>query len=256
MYRHSGYVLGLLAVQAFSYVEFDNARRRATFGFRTPFAPKDPSRWDAYPMRVENHVLVADVPVAGRRVRLCPDTGGGPVPILNPADWKEIEPHVKVRRQKRSSYPAWEGFVPAVAYTLEELEVGNQWLRNAVVHVKTGSGPEAAHASTVGLGTFKHTTVVFDFKNMKLWVKKPGAAGPNAGRFSDRPPAPQPQAALHLLPLPPGEGRGEGARQVESIRSPSAPSPPLSPGGRGSEGPCVLPPTQPMKIAHAAGGAA
>jgi hypothetical protein len=193
VYRLSGYILGLPVLRAFASVEFDNRRRSVRFLPAAPFSPDEPRQWGTYPMRVDDGVLTALVPIAGRTLRVCPDTGGGPVIVLTPEDWAEIADHVRVLGHSRGRFPSWNGFVPCDRYTLDELGVGNYKLRRPTVWVRTRDEPADPAPTLLGLGPLRHTTVVYDFKSMQLWVRhgrdpEPAAPLSRAGLFVRRPP--------------------------------------------------------------------
>jgi hypothetical protein len=188
LWRHSGYVLGLPALRGFAYVEFDNPRRRVTFSAFNAFAPGKAAGWDAYPLTADRYNrLTSQVPLAGQTVTVCPDTGGGPVLILSASDWTRVAPHVRVLRRQRGQFPSWNGFVPCDIYTLDRLTLANQTLVRPTLWVRTADDPQGPVPTLMGLGPLRHTGVVYDFKNMKLWINAGGSKEAPAPRPLSQP---------------------------------------------------------------------
>jgi hypothetical protein len=167
IYRMRGWILGNMLLSQAKYLAFDNRSRRATIG-QEPFAPRPGLKWSSYPMRMRDDRPVVEVPLAGQHVPLLVDSAGGPKVILDPAQWKRIRPHVRVKRARRERYPTWDGFELVDEYTLERLQIGPVTRRNVVVWVHRK--PKEDQLPLLGLGPLDDCVVVFDYAGETFWI--------------------------------------------------------------------------------------
>ena len=171
--------LGLGLMQSFVYILIDDVSQEVEFSVKR-FIAEPNEAWASYPMIVEtrehgNKRLMADIPVAGQTRRIMLDTGAGPGLILTAKIWATISDGLQIVSRAKSfvSSPA-DGRVPCNKVVVRELGIGGALIPNAAVFVMANENPYGEGDFTLGMGFFKETTVVLDFGNNLLWIKKPG----------------------------------------------------------------------------------
>lgn len=117
---------------------------------------------------------MVSIPIAGQFRRIMLDIGAGPGLILTEKLWAKISGELQVLSTKKSrlSTPI-HGWVPCNNIVVKQLAVGNVLIRNAKICVMPNDTPYGENDFTLGIGFFKGTVVVLDFKYQLLWVKSP-----------------------------------------------------------------------------------
>ena len=77
------------------------------------------------------------------------------------------------REEKHRMTTPFSGWLPCRRITVEMLYLGNTPIRSAQVNVTTNNNPFGQDDFTLGMGFFKETVIVLDFKNELLWIRNP-----------------------------------------------------------------------------------
>ena len=175
LYRDRMVLIGLRFMQAFPYVLFDNARREVVFSPYDEFEPDDPSQWTSFPFVLEEAGgelrMVVELSLGSRDARVEFDTGGArPGLVLRDDVWQDVDgPDGTAAR-----HPSYQfGWVPCRRVVVPELRIGPVVLKDRKAAIVTQDGPLLEEIEGIlSLDYFKRTSVVLDFKQKRIWIKR------------------------------------------------------------------------------------
>jgi len=173
--KRSDILIGIDFLKCFKYVAFDGVHQRVQFSHSKSFRPSEPlhgGEWIALPMRLDhpesfNERILVDIPVVGQYLTVMFDSGGTePGLRLHPNDWRTIFPYVGVRHYKTVTVNYWQwGRRRCKRAMLEPFEMAGMVMRDKEVDIYD-------RVSMMSLVYFHDTTVVIDFENSLLWIRK------------------------------------------------------------------------------------
>jgi hypothetical protein len=179
LYRHETLLIGLNMMSKFSYVLFDNMKRRVTFSPHDEFEAVAPSEWVGIPFVLERvqgaSRLMVDISMGGHDARVEFDTcGGKPGLILRQDTWQRAAQSVQARARGKALDPSFQfGWRWSRRYVLPELQIGRLNLKNTKVNVLPADDKLMRNLEgIITLDCFKKTAAVLDFKKNLLWIKK------------------------------------------------------------------------------------
>jgi len=179
LYRHKLVLIGLNMMSKFSYVLFDNTKRRVTFSPYDEFECMDSSQWVEIPFVLEQFKgesrLMVDISLGGHDAHVEFDTcGGKPGLMLRQDTWQRVSESVRARGVGKVLHSSFQfGWHWSRRYVLPELQIGRLNLKNTKVNVL--SADDELIQDFDGIITFdyfKETVVVLDFKKNLLWIRK------------------------------------------------------------------------------------
>jgi hypothetical protein len=168
--------VGLGLLKRFGYVRIDSIGGEVEFSTGY-FRPEEPNDWRSYRMSINRHQegrerLVVSVPIDGRIVTAGLDTGAGPGLILTEKRKAEILPHARILEQERDEVATpGHGLFPCRKIILETLSIADLRLTRAMVHVTGDDNPHGPDDLTLGVGYFRDTVIVLDFRHNRLWIR-------------------------------------------------------------------------------------
>ena len=175
IYSHPNIILGIEFIKAFDYVLFDNVSQKVTFSKDNIFTPDESESWQSFLFEIKpdsnkNDRIMVQIPVNGHKYELFFDTcGDKPGFSLNQNDWDTISQSLTFKNLHKSYYDSWQsGRLPCRKATVSKLSIGEKKLKNVDVLIED----EQDKLSMLSLGYFQDTTVVLDFVNNLLWIKK------------------------------------------------------------------------------------
>ena len=173
--KHPNIILGIEFIKSFDYVLFDNVSQEVVFSKDKIFTPDNPDSWQSYPFDIKadsnsNDRIMVQMPINGKVHELFFDTcGDKPGLLLSQNDWDVISKDLKFKNLRKSHYLAWQsGRIPCRKATISELSIGERKFKNAKVVISN----DADRLSLLSLGYFQDTTVVLDYVNNLMWIKK------------------------------------------------------------------------------------
>ncbi len=179
LYRHKTVLIGMGMISKFSHVLFDNVHRRVRFSREDQFEPDDPSRWARVPFVLERENgglrMMVDISLGGQEVHVEFDTcGAKPGLILRDDMWDRVSGSVDARGGGKTLHPSYQfGWHWCRRYTLEEIQTGELTLEKTKVDVlPAGSEFGREFEGILTLDAFRKTTVVLDFRQNVIWVRK------------------------------------------------------------------------------------
>ena len=169
--------LGLNLMKRFRYILIDNVNQEVEFSVKDLFEPDDANQWSRYPITLERdnssvHRLMVDIPLAGTTRHLMFDTGAGCGLIVAKDVWKTTSSELTILKKTNVRQMMMHGFEPSEKITVQNLDVGNRRLKNAVIYMLLNEEPCGKDFFLLGMGYFQDTVVVIDFENNLLWVKQ------------------------------------------------------------------------------------
>ncbi|HSV99890.1 MAG TPA: hypothetical protein VLI39_06940 [Sedimentisphaerales bacterium] len=168
--------VGLGLLKRFGYVRIDSIGGEVAFS-TGHFQPEEPNDWRCYPMSINRDQdgrdrLLVSVPIDGRIVTTKFDTGAGPGLILTEKRRGEILSHARILGQERDEVATpGHGLFPCRKIILETLSIADLTLTRAMVHVTGDDNPHGPDDLTLGVGYFRDTVIVLDFRNNRLWIR-------------------------------------------------------------------------------------
>jgi predicted aspartyl protease len=178
-WREKNINLGLGLMKEFGYVLIDNVTREVEFAVKNSFNPQDSKQWHQYQMVTEHTEkqssrLIIDIPLAGESRQIELDTGAASGLILTEKIWAEVSTGLRLlsEEQAQLATPLF-GLLPCRKITVERFDVGNISINNAQVSVIANDSPYGHDNFVLGVGFFKKTVIVLDFKRNTLWIRNP-----------------------------------------------------------------------------------
>jgi hypothetical protein len=177
-------IAGLQALRRFKYIAFDSVREEVEFSLGRIFEPERPDSWAKYPFEIEedlggNSYLFVKIPVSGEEIELQLDTGSGRGLAISEELWEKIRNKtlpVKLKKG-RDLYP-YIGRLLCERGVIDEIEIGNRIVRNAMISVFPDDSPIVDECSgLLGMQYFQDIVMVLDFERDLIWVKAPQANG-------------------------------------------------------------------------------
>lgn len=175
VYKHPNIILGIDFIKSFDYVLFNNVNQEVVFSKEKAFSPDNPDLWQSYPFEIkpqsrDNDRIMVQLPINGTIYELFFDTcGDKPGLNLNQIHWDVISKDVTIKNLRKSHYLAWQsGRLPCQKATVSTLTIGEKKIKNAKVIISD----DADRLSILSLNYFQDTTVVLDFVNKLLWIKR------------------------------------------------------------------------------------
>lgn len=179
LYRHKLVLIGLDMMNKFSYVLFDNIKRRVTFSPIVEFETADSSQWVDIPFVLEKvkgtSRLMVDISLGGHDAHVEFDTcGGKPGLILQQDTWQRVAGSVQACGGGKALHPSFQyGWHWSRRYVLPELQIGRLNLKSTKVDVLPANDELMQDCEgIITFDCFKETVVVLDFKKNLLWIKK------------------------------------------------------------------------------------
>jgi hypothetical protein len=201
-------ILGLPALRGLSYLLLDGVSEEAEFSAGRPFGPARPQEWSQYPFTIQEDAygypsLFVELAIGGgSRTRTAGshdtgqhatfqlDTGSAKGLTVTERLWERLSrecPPVELRAGAEL-YP-YIGRLRCRYGYLRDLRVGDQILDRSRLSVfADDSVLMTTCEALIGMGCFRDTTLVLDFRRGILWVRKlnPGESRP--GESSLKPP--------------------------------------------------------------------
>jgi hypothetical protein len=115
---------------------------------------------------------MVDIPLAGQTRHLLFDTGSGSGLIVAKDIWKTLSSELTILKKANTRQRMMHGFEPSKEITVQNLDVGNHRLKNAVIFMLLNEEPCGKDFFLLGMGYFQDTVVVIDIENNLLWIKK------------------------------------------------------------------------------------
>ena len=172
-------IMGLRLLREFPYIEFDNVRQEVVFSPEGPFEPEDPGQWARYPFEIaEDRTgklrITVQMPVAGKVRPVDFDTCGGDALLVRPNTWREIASTVETDTPRDGQFASAQlGWLPCQHSVARNIDVASLRFRSARVQILPQDSPYAVGIDCqIGMGFFKDTVVVIDFREKRLWVKR------------------------------------------------------------------------------------
>lgn len=167
--------VGLGLLQRFGHIRIDSVDKDVEFSSGY-FRPEEPNDWRSYPMCIEHdrhgsEQLVVSIPIDGVTVSMGFDTGAGPGLIMTEKKQAEILPQARILTHTRNQLATPGGHVPCRKITLEALSVADMALTPAIVQVTGDDSPFGPDHLTLGMGYFRDTVIVLDFRHNLLWIR-------------------------------------------------------------------------------------
>ena len=178
IYKHPNVIIGLQLIRSFDYVLFDNLNKEAEFSKGKTFTLDAPDLWLSYPFEIKpgpysNERIMVQLPINGKNCEIFFDTcGDKPGLSLNQTDWEDISKNFTVKNLRKSHYYNFMGGrLPCQKAIVSKLSIGGKTYKNAEVLIKDEKDM-TGKLSMFSLGYFQNTTVVLDFVNNLMWIKK------------------------------------------------------------------------------------
>ena len=175
IYKQENIFIGLKFIRSFSYVRFDNVEQKAVFSEEEVFKPEISESWMSFPFEIKpdeykNDRIMVQMPINGQVYEVFFDSCGvKPGLSLNKHDWQAIEPGLIVKEIHKSHYFNYQsGRLPCQIAAISEFSIGEKKLKNTKIIIKENPN----ELSMLSLGYFQDTSVVLDFVNNLLWIKK------------------------------------------------------------------------------------
>jgi hypothetical protein len=181
--RDKAVIAGLQALCRFKYIAFDSVKEEVEFSLGRLFEPEKPDSWSKYRFEIEedlggNSYLFVKIPVSGEEIELQLDTGSGRGLAVAEELWEKIRSKIRPVKLKkgRDLYPYIGRFL-CKRGVIEELDMGNRIVRNAMISVFPDDSPIVDECSgLLGMQYFQDTVMVLDFERNLMWVKVPPKA--------------------------------------------------------------------------------
>jgi len=168
--------LGLNLMKCFRYILIDNINHEVEFSIRDTFEPADSNEWSRYSTSLEidnskRERLMVDIPLAGKTRHLMLDTGSGCGLIVAKDVWKTISSELTILKKTNIKQRMMHGFESSKEITVQNLDVGDHQLKNAVIYMLLNEEPCGKDFFLLGMGYFQDTVIVIDFERNLLWIK-------------------------------------------------------------------------------------
>jgi hypothetical protein len=171
-------LIGLPVLRSMKYVAFDGRTDELEWSPAVSFKPDEVGQWENYPFEIrsvsDNPVLMVDLPLAGRVMKLQMDTGSAGGLAVKESVWNEIRSsYGDVRlREGESYYPFMVGLVDARKGKAKTVQVGHRTLKGLRLSILSDDTPVAGVGDgLLGMQPFKETVLAFDFENNRMWVR-------------------------------------------------------------------------------------
>lgn len=173
IYKQTDIILGREFIKSFDYVLFDNVNQEVVFSKDGAFEPDNPQLWTSYTFLEDpnrGNTIMVKMPIAGQVFEVAFDScGEKPGLELNKSQWNTIKPNLSVKRLRKSHYYSYQaGRMSCQEATVSEISVGEKIIKNADVDII--DDPESL--SIISLGYFQQTSVILDYVNNLMWIKK------------------------------------------------------------------------------------
>lgn len=173
LYKFSSLILGRDFIKSFDYVMFDNVHKKAVFSKEDAFAPDNPQLWSSYPFTEDpngGNTIVVKIPFAGKVLDIAFDScWAKPGLFINKKHWEAIKQDLNYKLQGKVNRVTYQGVkLPCTKAKVSSLSIGEKTLKNTKIDISD----DPNGYSVMGLDYFQDTTVVLDFVNNLLWVKK------------------------------------------------------------------------------------
>lgn len=170
--------LGLGLIRKFLYVLVDNITCEVEFCTKGGFEAEPNESWSQYSMSIEKDELdqerlMVDIPIAGQTRKVVFDTGFNCGLTTTEKIWEKLSDNLTVLRSRDSRLATPEGIVACRKITVEELQVADASINNAIIFVESIDTPFGEEFLTLGMGYFQDTVIVLDFERGLIWVKNP-----------------------------------------------------------------------------------
>lgn len=182
IHRFQWIVMPTDIISCFSYLEYNQIDKELYISPEQPFTPDAVSEWISYPFEINKKRLLLKIAIEGYQAILFLDTGADYALELNQTIVERLcekcPDFQKARQHKTYLYtPYAGGKTKAKKLTIKNLQFADSCLRKIEIIYKTESSPKTPFPhgdtdGTIGLGLFKKTIMVLDFKNNLMWVKK------------------------------------------------------------------------------------
>ena len=170
-------LLGLGLMRQFNYILIDNIASEVEFGMRKSFAPDPNESWSKYPMTLKNdeknnRLIIVEIPIAGRVKQVVFDTGASSNLLVSQSIWKIFSEALEVVETSDGRIAMIYGLEDVSITTVRELGIGERVVSNATIPVLSDESRKGPDFFLLGMGYFKDTTIVLDFENNLLWIKR------------------------------------------------------------------------------------
>lgn len=173
-------IVGVPALQRFSYIAFDSIDKEVEFSTEEPFECGQPDLWSQYPFVIEkapggNAFLFVKIPIAGMETELQLDTGSGRGLAIGEALWEQMQNRVQLTRlaETKELYP-YIGLLDCRRGMIPNLTVGDRVVSRAQISVFPNASPLLDRCQgLLGMQYFGDSVLVLDFGRSLMWVKKP-----------------------------------------------------------------------------------
>jgi hypothetical protein len=166
-------MLGLGVLSLFGHILIDNRSNEVLFAMNEPFIPQDPNLWRHYPMSIQeepsirHRLLWVEIPLAGETRRIVFDTGHDPALTVSWANWQNLSQKLPPPRQRKARVRRPYGYDECRVMTVRDLEVAGTCLQRVDVYVTDS----VAGGWCLGMGAFRKTMLVLDFRSGLLWIR-------------------------------------------------------------------------------------
>jgi hypothetical protein len=171
-------IIGVPALSKFKYIAFDSIAKEVEFSRDKAFEPSQPQLWMHYQLHIEedfhgNMFLFVELPLAGRMTELQLDTGSGNGLAIRQELWGKLQQNIiDVKLKNDKEFYPYIGRLPCKKGMIENLEVGNRTIKNAMISVFANNSPLLSESEgMLGMQYFRDTIMVLDFENKLMWVR-------------------------------------------------------------------------------------
>ncbi|AQT66954.1 hypothetical protein STSP2_00092 [Anaerohalosphaera lusitana] len=173
VWRQKGFLIGLGMLRNFSYVGFDNVSEEVELSAADAFEPDTPADWDSYPLKISDDKLFVEMPFYGRTMELMFDTCGRYGMIVGEKGFETLgldKGSVDIRKTTFRS--GFLGELPCRKARIKNLEIANLKIPSAELIILPENSPYMEAENSISMKFFRNTTVVLDFANERMWVRK------------------------------------------------------------------------------------
>lgn len=171
-------IVGLPILREFKYIVFDNIIGQIEFSRNDVFEPDEADLWEKYQMWLEedfsgNVFLFVRMTIEGQEMELQLDTGSGRGLAISEELWGQMPESKQVRLKRSKELYPYIGNLSCRRGTVAALTFGNSKIHNVPVSVFADDCPLVEDSGgLMGMELFSNTTLVIDFENELLWVKR------------------------------------------------------------------------------------
>jgi len=175
VWQQRGVLLGLGLLKDFSYIAFDNRRKKVELSLTKVFELNKPDQWNNYSFEIKNGRLMVKMSIDGQICRLMFDSCGRYGMVVK-QDFFERLPLKAISGKIRDSkfQSGFLGELPCQKTKIKDLNIGNMKVKNAEILILPENSPYTEVANSISMKFFRDTIIVLDFKNGLIWVKNNG----------------------------------------------------------------------------------